>query len=47
MNNTVYALAFTTERSLNSREIHCFVKSLLLLAVFTIRNYAVQLLIVI
>ena len=47
MNNTVYTLAFTTERSLNAREIYCFMKSLLLLTVFAICNYAVQLLIVI
>lgn len=45
--NTVYTLAFTTERSLNAREIYCFMKRLLLLAVFAIRNYAMQLLIII
>lgn len=47
MNTIVYTLAFTTEGSLNTREIHCFMKSLLLLAVLTVRNYAVQLLIVV
>lgn len=47
MNNTACTLAFTTERSLNAREIYCFMKSLLLLTVFTICNYAMQLLIVI
>lgn len=47
MNNAVYTLAFTTERSLNAREIDCFMQSLLLLAVFAICNYAMQLLIVI
>lgn len=45
--DTVYTLAFTTERSLDAREIDCFMKRLLLLAVFAICNYAMQLLIVI
>lgn len=47
MNNTVYTLAFTTEGSLNAREIYCFMKSLLLLTVLAICNYAMQLLIVV
>lgn len=47
MNNTIYTLAFTTEGSLNTREIYCFMKCLLLLTVLAICNYAMQLLIVV
>lgn len=44
---TKYIHTFTTKWSFDAREIHCLMQRFLLLTVFTVCDYAVQLLIII